>query len=93
VTVREEDAALESLKGLGQAITSMPLAVFVAAVSNPPAVLLATSPDTGIDAGAMLKSLLASVGGRGGGSARLAQGMVPGRAQLEKLMESLESRV
>ena len=93
VTVREDQAALESLRGLGQAVTSMPLAVFVGAVSNPPAVLLATSPDTGIDAGAMLKSLLASVGGRGGGSARLAQGMVPGRAELETLMESLESRV
>lgn len=93
VMVREEQAALESLRGLGQAVTSMPLSVFVAAVSSPPAVLLATSPDTGIDAGAMLRSLLASVGGRGGGSARLAQGMVPGRAQLETLMESLESRV
>ena len=93
VTVREDQAPLESLSGLGQAVTSMPLAVFVGAVSNPPAVLLATSPDTGIDAGAMLTSLLASVGGRGGGSARLAQGMVPGRAQLETLMESLESRV
>jgi alanyl-tRNA synthetase len=93
VTVREEQAPLESLRGLGQAVTSMPLAVFVGAVSNPPAVLLATSPDTGIDAGAMLKSLLASVGGRGGGSARLAQGMVPGRAQLETLLTSLESRV
>ncbi len=93
VTVREDQAQLETLRGLGQAVTSMPLAVFVAAVSNPPAVLLATSPDTGIDAGALLKSLLASVGGRGGGSARLAQGMVPGRAQLETLMESLDSRV
>lgn len=93
VTVREDQAVLESLRGLGQAVTSMPLAVFVGVVSNPPAVLLATSPDTGIDAGAMLKSLLASVGGRGGGSARLAQGMVPGRAELETLMESLEARV
>jgi alanyl-tRNA synthetase len=93
VTVREEQAPLESLRGLGQAVTSMPLSVFIGAVSNPPAVLLATSLDTGIDAGAMLKSLLASVGGRGGGSPRLAQGMVPGRAQLETLLESLESRV
>jgi alanyl-tRNA synthetase len=93
VTVREDQVPLEALRGLGQAVTSMPLAVFVGAVSSPPAVLLATSPDTGIDAGAMLKSLLASVGGRGGGSARLAQGMVPGRAQLETLLESLESRV
>jgi alanyl-tRNA synthetase len=93
VTVREDQAPLESLRGLGQAVTSMPLAVFIGAVSDPPAVLLATSSDTGIDAGAMLKSLLASVGGRGGGSARLAQGMVPGRAQLETLLASLESRV
>jgi alanyl-tRNA synthetase len=92
VTVREDQASLESLRGLGQAVTSMPLAVFVAAVSNPPAVLLATSVDTGIDAGALLKSLLASVGGRGGGSARLAQGMVPERAQLEALMESLQKK-
>jgi alanyl-tRNA synthetase len=93
VTVREEQAALESLRGLGQAVTSMPLSVFIGAISSPPAVLLATSLDTGIDAGAVLKSLLASVGGRGGGSPRLAQGMVPGRAQLETLLESLESRV
>jgi alanyl-tRNA synthetase len=93
VTIREDQTALESLRGLAQVVTAMPLAVFVAAVSNPPAVLLATSVDTGIDAGALLKSLLTSVGGRGGGSARLAQGMVPGRAQLEALMESLESRV
>jgi alanyl-tRNA synthetase len=93
VTVREDQAPLESLRGLGQAVTSMPLAVFIGAASTPPAVLLATSPDTGIDAGALLKSLLASVGGRGGGSARLAQGMVPGRAQLETLLASLESRV
>ena len=93
VTVREDHASLESLRGLGQAVTSMPLAVFVGTVSDPPAVLLATSPDTGINAGAMLKSLLASVGGRGGGSARLAQGMVPGRAELERLMEGLESKV
>jgi alanyl-tRNA synthetase len=93
VTIREDQAPLESLRGLGQAMTSMPLAVFVAAVSNPPAVLLATSPDTGIDAGALLKRLLARVGGRGGGSARLAQGIVPGRAELERLVGSLGSRV
>ncbi len=93
VLLREDQASLEAVRGLAQAVTSMPLAIFVAAVTDPPGVILATSPDTGIDAGSMLRSLLASVGGRGGGSARLAQGMVPGRAQLETLMESLESRV
>jgi alanyl-tRNA synthetase len=93
VTIREDKAALESLRGLAQAVTSMPLTVFVAAVSDPPAVMLATSGDTNIDAGALLKSLLTSVGGRGGGSVRLAQGVVPGQAQLEALMESLRSTV
>jgi alanyl-tRNA synthetase len=93
VTIREDKAALESLRGLAQAVTSMPLTVFVAAVSDPPAVMLATSGDTNIDAGALLRSLLTSVGGRGGGSVRLAQGVVPGQAQLEALMESLRSTV
>jgi alanyl-tRNA synthetase len=41
----------------------------------------------------LLKSLLTSVGGRGGGSATMAQGIVPGRAQLETVVESLGSKV
>jgi alanyl-tRNA synthetase len=68
------------------------MAVFVGAVASPSAVVLAASADTGIDAANMLKSLLTSVGGRGGGSARLAQGIVPGRAQLQTVVESLGSR-
>ncbi len=93
VTVREDGLSADSLRGLAQAFGSMPLAVFVGAIASPPAVVLATSEDTGIDAGVLLKSLLTSVGGRGGGSARLAQGIVPGRAQLQTAIESLGSRV
>lgn len=93
VIVQEEQASLNSLRSLAQAFTSMPKTVFVGAVPNPPALILAASADTGIDAAGMLKSLLASVGGRGGGSPRLAQGIVPGRAQLQTVIESLGSRV
>jgi alanyl-tRNA synthetase len=93
VTVREEGATADTLRGLAQAFTSMPMAVFVGAVNSPPAVVLAASADTGIDAAGLLKSLLSSVGGRGGGSSRLAQGIVPGRAQLQTVVESLGSRV
>jgi alanyl-tRNA synthetase len=67
----------------------MPKAVFVGAVPSPPAVILAASPDAGIDAARVLKSLLANVGGRGGGSSRMAQGIVPGRAQLEAVVASI----
>ena len=93
VVVREDEGALDGLRGLGQAFSSLPKAIFIGAISSPPAIVLAASEDTGIDAAGMLKSLLASVGGRGGGSARLAQGIVPGRAQLEKVVGSLGSRV
>ena len=93
VTVRAEGESLEALRSLGHAFSSMPKAIFIGAVPSPPAVVLATSLDTGIDAAGMLKSLLTSVGGRGGGSARLAQGIVPGRKQLEAVVESLGSRV
>jgi len=93
VTVREDGPSADTLRGLAQAFTSMPLAVFVGAVVSPPAVVLAASEDTGIDAAGVLKSLLTSVGGRGGGSTRLAQGIVPGRAQLQTVVESLGSRV
>ena len=92
VVVREDEAELDALRRLGQAFSSLPKAIFVGAISSPPAVVLAASEDTGIDAAGMLRSLLASVGGRGGGSARLAQGIVPGRAQLEKVVASLGSR-
>jgi alanyl-tRNA synthetase len=93
VTVSDDGTSLDSLRGLAQAFTTMPRSIFIGAVPNAPAVVLATSADTGIDAAGMLKSLLTSVGGRGGGSARLAQGIVPGRTQLETVVKSLGSTV
>jgi alanyl-tRNA synthetase len=67
----------------------MPMAIFIGAVTSPPALILAASPDAGVDAAGVLKGLLAAVGGRGGGSAAMAQGMVPGRAQLEQVIASI----
>jgi alanyl-tRNA synthetase len=89
VTVSGDGSSIEALRGLAQAFTRLPMAVFIGAVPSPPAVLLGTSADTGIDAAGVLKSLLVSVGGRGGGSARVAQGIVPGRQQLDAVVASL----
>jgi alanyl-tRNA synthetase len=44
-----------------------------------------------VDAAGLLKGLLATVGGRGGGSATLAQGIVPGHPQLEAVVASLRA--
>ena len=80
---------LDELRALAQSFTAQPQAVFVATLSSPPSVLLATSADSGVDAGQRLKAALAEAGGRGGGTARMAQGSVPDAALLAKIVEKL----
>ncbi len=63
--------------------------MFVGALDEPPTVLLAASDDSGVDAGRVLKAALASVGGRGGGSARMAQGSLPGLEVLPRVFDQL----
>jgi alanyl-tRNA synthetase len=91
VVMRDSTEPLDALRGLGQAFVALPMAVFVGTVASPPGVVLAASPDAGINAGGVLKGLLATVGGRGGGSASVAQGIAPGRAQLETVLASIIS--
>jgi alanyl-tRNA synthetase len=67
----------DELRPLAQSFTAQPKAVFIAVIEQPPSLLLATSSDSGIDAGKTLQPLLAQAGGRGGGNARMAQGSVP----------------
>jgi alanyl-tRNA synthetase len=92
VVLQQDGASLEGLRGVAQAFATMPRAIFVGAVASPPAVVLAASPDAGVDAAEVLKGLLAAVGGRGGGSATLAQGIVPDRVQLEQVIASISGR-
>jgi alanyl-tRNA synthetase len=88
---RADDAAsVESLRGLAMAVTALPQAVFAAVSATPPTILLAASGDSRVDAGAMLKPLLAELNGRGGGSARLAQGTVPDPHALETALRKLQ---
>jgi alanyl-tRNA synthetase len=86
---RRETGSLEELRGLAQAYCVLPKAVLVAAVDDPPAVLVAASEDSGIDAGRALKAALATVGGRGGGSPRLAQGSVPGAEMIPRVIDAV----
>ena len=81
---------LEELRALAQSFTAQPKAVFIAALDEPPAVLLAVSADSGVDAGKLLKTALAQAGGRGGGHARLAQGSLPNRAALEETLDRIK---
>jgi alanyl-tRNA synthetase len=89
VVLREGAGSVESLRGIAQAFATMPMGMFVGTVGDPPSVVLSTSQDSGIDAAGVLKSLLTAVNGRGGGSANLAQGVVPGPGQLEQVLAAI----
>jgi len=89
VVVRE-DRGVERLRGLAQAVAALPKVVFVGVAASPPGLVVAASQDSGRDAAAMLRSVLAPAGGRGGGTPRLAQGTAPADA-LEAAVESVMS--
>ena len=89
VVRRLATGTLEPLRALATSFTAQPKAVFIAAIEQPPSVLLAVSADAGIDAGKKLQPLLAQHGGRGGGSSRMAQGGVPSVEKLEAVLGEL----
>jgi alanyl-tRNA synthetase len=91
VSRRLERGSLEGLRAIAQSFTAQPKALFVATLADPPAVLLAASPDSGVDAGKVLKAALTEAGGRGGGTPRIAQGSVPDLARLEQVVSRLEA--
>ena len=87
--VREAVGAVERLRALAQAYTGLSGGVLIAVVAEPPTTLFATAPDTGLDAGRILKPALDANGGRGGGTARMAQGSVGEVVALEGVVEAL----
>lgn len=91
-TIIVRDAtSIDELRTLAQAALSLPKVVVVGALASPASVLIAASEDSGVDAGKALKEKLAAVGGRGGGSPRMAQGSVPDPAALERVVEELRT--
>jgi len=58
----------------------------IASALGQPTVVLACSPDTNIDRGAIVKQALAAGGGRGGGAREMAQGGVADPAKLALVM-------
>ncbi|HKE22060.1 MAG TPA: alanyl-tRNA editing protein [Bryobacteraceae bacterium] len=88
---RADCGSLEEFRAVAQSFTEQPHAVFIAALKEPPSVLLAASADAAIDAGKALKAALTEAGGRGGGTARMAQGSVPDAAALERVLERVGS--
>jgi len=91
ISRQAERGSLEELRAMAQNFTAQSKAVFVAALQDPPSVLLAVSEDAGIDAGKVLKAALTAAGGRGGGTARMAQGSVGDAASLPAVLAQIGS--
>ena len=88
---RHAHGSPEEWRAFALAYCALPKSVVVVASDAPTALLLATSEDSGIDAGKTLHAALQAVGGRGGGSPRIAQGSVPSAAALDELLRALEA--
>jgi alanyl-tRNA synthetase len=90
---RRQTGGLQELRGFAQQYAAQPRGVFVAVLEQPPSVLVAAASDSGVDAAALLRSALTPAGGRGGGSARLAQGSAPSAAALETALATLTEQL
>ncbi len=84
--VRRVGSLSDELRAEAQSFTAGAKAVFVAIGENPPAILLAASPDSGVNAGEFVKAAVTKAGGRGGGSATMAQGSLPSKDLLDQLV-------
>ena len=91
IIVDRISSGVDSRRSIALAFAPLTRAVFIAVSSSAPSVLVATSADSGVDAGKALKPLLERVGGRGGGSARLAQGSAPSAEAIDRVVAWLTS--
>ena len=80
----------EDLRSLAQSFAAQSKAMFVVVALDPASAMVAASADSGVHAGNVVKSAVTALGGRGGGSAGMAQGSVPAEA-LEQLRAALKA--
>jgi len=88
---RLDSGSLEEIRAIAQSFTAHPKAVFLATLASPPSILLAASEDAAVDAGKVLKAALTECGGRGGGTARIAQGSVADAGRLEAVVAKVSA--
>ncbi|HEX6052159.1 MAG TPA: alanyl-tRNA editing protein [Gemmatimonadaceae bacterium] len=91
IAIVRDAGSMEALRSMAQAYCTMPGAILLGAVADPPAVLFGAAEDTGIDAGRTLREIVGRFGGRGGGSPRVAQGSAAAEA-IEPMLADLRTR-
>jgi alanyl-tRNA synthetase len=83
----------EDIRAEATAFVDQGRSVFIAVSEAPATVLVASSPDSGIQSGTIIKEIVAEFGGKGGGAANLAQGSFTGDPEkfLERLLPKLSA--
>ncbi|HEU4800888.1 MAG TPA: alanyl-tRNA editing protein [Gemmatimonadales bacterium] len=84
---------LDALVALGQAVSELAAARFVGALDEPPTLFIAAATDAGWNAGALIKDLIAKIGGKGGGSPRQAQASMPDGSALARALGLLVASI
>jgi alanyl-tRNA synthetase len=74
-----------------QAFVSRPKSAYIAWQDSPASVLVACSADSGKHAGSAIKDVVTTRGGRGGGSAAMAQASVPAGVSLAEIVDNLKT--
>lgn len=89
ISVALAGGAVKEQEPLAQALAALGGVTVVISSMAPLGVMLATSADSNVDAGKALRAVITPLGGRGGGSPRLAQGTVPDATALAAAVETL----
>jgi alanyl-tRNA synthetase len=89
----DRDAAFAKLLAQKLSRNGKGIVVLLATPTPTPTLIFARSQDQGVDVGALLKEIVMSAGGRGGGGKDLAQGGVPEAANLEEILTKAVSLI
>jgi alanyl-tRNA synthetase len=76
VSLDEPATDMDTLRTLAQAVIANPRCAFEG-ITTEAQVVVASSEDSGLDAGKIIRELTGALGGKGGGSPRLAQASIP----------------
>lgn len=87
--VTQQGVIDDAMRTRAQAFVAQGQAVFLVVSAKPPAILLASSPDSGIHAGDRVKAAVTAAGGRGGGNQSLGQGSFPSTVDVNSIQASL----
>ena len=89
-----DDRGAAFVKVLAQKVTkNNSVIALLASAQDPVTVIFARSSDLQNDLGSLLRELVTASGGRGGGGKDFAQGGVPHRADLPKLLEGARAKL